>query len=186
MFVRMFVMRWNKADLPHKGWTEIGMEDLGEGLEGEEIEYEQCEMCGNEKIRYVHIMKHPEVHGELHVGCICASKMTDDYVNPEARENNLRNRSNRRKNFMKQRWNVHPRSGNYVLRYKGENITIMRSKFGSGWGVIFQGETRWKYHEKKIYDLDTAKLVAFNLFDELHGSANEVQPYWNQGRWIYR
>lgn len=39
------------------------MEDLGEGLEGEEIEYEQCEMCGNEKIRYVHIMKHPEVHG---------------------------------------------------------------------------------------------------------------------------
>lgn len=40
-----------------------------------------------------------------------------------------------------------------------------------------QGETRWKYHEKKIYDLDTAKLVAFNLFDELHGSANEVQPY---------
>ena len=80
-------MRWNKADLPHKGWTEIGMEDLGEGLEGEEIEYEQCEMCGNEKIRYVHIMKHPEVHGELHVGCICASKMTDDYVNPEAREN---------------------------------------------------------------------------------------------------
>ena len=87
---------------------------------------------------------------------------------------------------MKQRWNVHPRTGNYVLRYKGENITIMRSKFGSGWGVIFQGETRWKYHEKKIYDLDTAKLVAFNLFDELHGSANEVQPYWNQGRWIYR
>ena len=103
--------------------------------------------------------------------------MTDDYVNPEAREKDLRNRSNRRKNFMKQRWNVHPRSGNYVLRYKGENITIMRSKFGSGWGVIFQGETRWQYHEKKIHDLNTAKLVAFNLFDELHGSANDVQPY---------
>ena len=112
--------------------------------------------------------------------------MTDDYVNPEAREKDLRNRSNRRKNFIKQRWNVHPRSGNYVLRYKGENITIMRSKFGSGWGVIFQGETRWQYHEKKIHDLNTAKLVAFNLFDELHGSANDVQPYWKQGRWIYR
>ena len=54
-------MRWNKADLPHKGLTEIGMEDLGEGLEGEEIEYEQCEMCGNEKIRYVHIMKGKKV-----------------------------------------------------------------------------------------------------------------------------
>ena len=61
MFGRIFAMRWNKADLPHKGLTEIGMEDLGEGLEGEEIEYEQCEMCGNEKIRYVHIMKGKKV-----------------------------------------------------------------------------------------------------------------------------
>ncbi|MFR7918790.1 MAG: hypothetical protein ACLU4L_05395 [Anaerostipes sp.] len=180
-------MRWNKVDLPHKGWTEIGMEDLGENTEfGEEIEYEQCEMCGNEKIRYVHIMKHPDVDGELHVGCICASKMTDDYVNPEKRERDLRNRSNRRKNFMKQRWNVHPRSGNYVLRYKGENITIMRSKYGQGWGVIFRGENQWQYHGRKIYDLNTAKLVAFNLFDELHGSIDELQPYWNQERWIYR
>ena len=41
--------------------------------------------------------------------------MTDDYVNPEAREKDLRNRSYRRKNFMIQRWNVHPRSGNYVF-----------------------------------------------------------------------
>lgn len=23
-------MRWDKKDIPHKGWTEIGMEDLGE------------------------------------------------------------------------------------------------------------------------------------------------------------
>ena len=26
--------------------------------------------------------------------------------------------------------------------------------------------------------------MMFNLFDELHGSANDVQPYWKQGRWI--
>ena len=49
-------MRWDKKDIPHKGWIEIGMEDLGEEAEfGDEIQYEQCEMCGNEKIRYVHI-----------------------------------------------------------------------------------------------------------------------------------
>lgn len=23
-------MRWDKKDIPHKGWIEIGMEDLGE------------------------------------------------------------------------------------------------------------------------------------------------------------
>ena len=32
-------MRWDKKDIPHKGWTEIGMEDLGEEAEfGEDIE----------------------------------------------------------------------------------------------------------------------------------------------------
>ena len=86
-------MRWDKKDIPHKGWTEIGMEDLGEEAEfGEDIEYERCEMCGNEKIRYVHIMTHPEFPGELRVGCICACHMTDDYENPEARERDLKNR----------------------------------------------------------------------------------------------
>lgn len=25
-------MRWDKKDIPHKGWIEIGMEDLGEKL----------------------------------------------------------------------------------------------------------------------------------------------------------
>lgn len=95
-------MRWDKKDIPHKGWIEIGMEDLGEEAEfGDEIQYEQCEMCGNEKIRYVHIMKHPEFLGELRVGCICACHMTDDYESPQARERELRNRVQRKKNFMK-------------------------------------------------------------------------------------
>ena len=87
-------MRWDKKGIPQKGWLEIGMEDLGEEAEiGEEIQYEQCEMCRNEKIRYVHIMKHPEFQGEMRVGCICASHMTDDYENPGARERELRKTS---------------------------------------------------------------------------------------------
>ena len=95
-------MRWDKKDIPHKGWTEIGMEDLGEEAEfGEEIQYEQCEMCGNEKIRYVHIMKHPEIQGELRVGCICACHMTNDYENPEARERELRSCTKKKEFYAK-------------------------------------------------------------------------------------
>jgi len=42
------------TDFRNKGWKEIGIEDLGEDLEsGDDVEYEQCEMCGQEKIRYV-------------------------------------------------------------------------------------------------------------------------------------
>ena len=43
--------RWEREGIPHKGWKEIGIEDLGEDLEsGDDVEYEQCEMCGQEKI----------------------------------------------------------------------------------------------------------------------------------------
>ena len=47
------------------------------------------------------MMTHPEFPGELRVGCICACHMTDDYENPEARERDLKNRVQRKKNFMK-------------------------------------------------------------------------------------
>ena len=38
--------RWEREGIPHKGWKEMGIEDLGEDLEsGDDVEYEQCEMC---------------------------------------------------------------------------------------------------------------------------------------------
>ena len=161
--------RWSKEGIPHKGWICVDVIDLGEGVfEGDTIPYESCEMCDQEKIRYVHILKHPDYNGEIHVGCDCASKMTDDYISPPKVENDLRNRANRRRNFMKQEWRLKAQTGNYTLKYKGEYITIMKSKYGTGLGVIFKDESRWEYRGKKILDFDTAKIVAFNLFDELH------------------
>ena len=160
--------RWSKKGLPHKGWRYVGVEDLGEGLApGERIEYEQCEICGNEKIRYVHILTHPEVDGELRVGCDCASKLTDDYVDPQQRERDLKNRLNRKKNFAKQDWYVHPRSGNLVLPYKGDYLTIIKSKYGN-LGIAYKSNYVWKYRGKNIYDMETAKQAAFELFDEYH------------------
>ena len=162
--------RWSKEGIPHKGWECIDVIDLGEGVfEGEAIPYESCEMCDQEKIRYIHILKHPNYCGEIHVGCDCASKMTDDYVSPPQRENDLRNRANRRRNFMKQSWRVKPETGNYVLRYKGDYITIVKNQYG-GFGVVFKGIRQWNYCGNKILDFDTARIVAFNLFDELHES----------------
>lgn len=162
--------RWNREGIPHKGWRYVDVIDLGEGLlPGEQIEYAVCEMCGQERIRYVHILSHPEVDGFLHVGCDCAAKMLNDYVNPVEREKNLRNKLKRRETFMRKDWTYKIDTGNYTLRYKGEYITIMKSKFGIGWGVIFRGERCWEYRGEKIRDLDTAKLAAFELFDEIYG-----------------
>ncbi len=86
---------------------------------------------------------------------------------------------------MKQEWYRKPETGNYTLRYKGDQITIAKSKRGYGWGVVFKGEWRWDYHGRKITDFDTARVVAFNLFDALHESHRQEQPYWDGNRWIY-
>ncbi|MPM14065.1 hypothetical protein SDC9_60425 [bioreactor metagenome] len=163
---------WDNKGVPHKGWHCVGMIDLGEDAEDMDFEtrkaelYEQCQMCKQEGIRYVHIMEHPSYSGQLRVGCICAENMENDYVAPRGRENDLINRHNRKMNFLKREWQ--PRTnGNLVLKYKGSYITIMRSKFGqSEYGVAFAGKYIWNYQGKKIRDIRTAKLAAFDIFDQ--------------------
>ena len=126
---------WNKSGIPHKGWQCIDVIDLGEDKEKmEEIDYEQCEMCNNEKIRYVHIMKHPEYKILLHVGCVCAEKMSEDYENPRKQENALKNKLKRKYNFNKVEWRFNPIKKSYSKKYKGEYITILQSKYDN-WGI---------------------------------------------------
>lgn len=105
-------------------------------------------------------------------------------INPQKSERELKNRLNRKKNFMRREWQERAQ-GKYVLRYKGENITIMKSKFGAGWGVLYGGQSVFRYNNRRIDDFHTARLIAFDLFDEQHESRGEVQPYWDGMRWLY-
>ena len=161
--------RWDKKGIPHKGWHHLGVEDLGEGVSGyEPIPYEQCEMCGNERIRYVHILKHPDYPYELRVGCDCAEKLIEGHADLRQKERDVRNRSSRKVTFLKREWTQNWKTGNYVLRYKNEYITIMNSTYDDGFGVIYRGHSVWRYKGKKIYDFETAKLAAFDLYEDLN------------------
>jgi hypothetical protein len=153
-------MRWDKKDVPQKGWTCIGMDDVGSSLES-------CEMCDQHNVRYVHIMTHENYPVDLRVGCHCAEHMEEDYVNPKIRDNRLRNRSSRKNTFMKKEW--YKRSnGNYTLKFKDYTLTIMPSKFGNNsFGVIFRGNYTWDYNGKKITSFEQAKEIAFYLIDEM-------------------
>ena len=92
---------WKIPGVPHKGWSLDDVIDIREDGQAKwETPYESCMMCGNEKIRFVHIVSHPEVDEDFRVGCVCAEKMTGDYINPERREKDLRNRASRRSNWM--------------------------------------------------------------------------------------
>lgn len=105
---------WKIEDIPHKGWE---LEDVIDIKNDGQSEYETCMMCRNEKIRYVHVVSHPDVEGSFRVGCVCAEKMKNDYVNPKLREKQLRNKANRRRSWIDKSWNI-SKNGNYYLKHK--------------------------------------------------------------------
>lgn len=174
-------MSWNEAGVPHKGWSCVGVEDIAESsYGGEPIEYEQCEMCGQEKVRFVHIMRHPEYPHELRVGRICAENMSDDYVNPSRAEASLKRRALRRKNFDKTKWNYNSQKNTYSKKYKGEYITIMQSKYGN-WGIFFAGNRIWNWEGRKIRSKEEAEQLAFVVFEKYHTTQEERDMrFWRE------
>lgn len=52
--------KWSVAGVPHRGWTCVDIEDLGEPSI-------DCEMCESQTIRYVHHMSHDDYSDILQV-----------------------------------------------------------------------------------------------------------------------
>ena len=151
--------------MPHLHWVCTGMIDLREDDPLAELEI--CEMCGKEGIRYVHVMEHPQYPQLVQAGRVCAENMENDYNAPGKRERDLLNRYNRKMTFLKKEWQ-HRQNGNYVLKFKGKYLTIMPSTYNkNNFGVIYDGQSIWNYKGRKISDIWTAKIAAFDIFDEL-------------------
>ena len=76
--------RWDQPGVPHKGWHCVDVVDLrADGESADETDYATCQMCGNEMIRYIHIMEHPDLDESFDVGCVCDEKMSGDYEGPK-------------------------------------------------------------------------------------------------------
>lgn len=154
---------WKEPGIPRKAWTLIDVEDVREDGRAEwETYYETCMMCGNEKIRYVHIVEHSEVREQFRVGCTCAEKMTNDYVNPERRERELKNKANRRINWIKKEWK-RSKGGNLFLNFEDQHLLIYRDKKTNKYKVKIG-----KIFGKKTFDsLEKAKVAVFNGIEYL-------------------
>jgi len=150
---------WDRKNVPQKGWECIDFYDLC--ADANEV-YATCEMCGQERIRYVHVMRHPDFYDDLLVGCVCAGKMSDDYVNPEKREKILSNRSKRRKSWLSRTWRVSAK-GNDFLNVKGHNVTIFPAKHRLGhWCFKIDDD----FNQNTYEDKNRAKLAAFDLLQK--------------------
>ncbi|MEO9475104.1 MAG: hypothetical protein ABJ004_12365 [Cyclobacteriaceae bacterium] len=153
----------NIPGVPHKGWSLDTVYDIrDDGQTEEETNYEACMMCGNEKIRYVHVLSHPEYSQQMKVGCNCAEKMTDDYINPTRYERNLRNKSARRQNWLKTNWKF-SRQGDYYLKRDGHILIIFIDK-RSG---LYQGKIDNTFGRKKYKTVDLVKVALFNGIEYL-------------------
>ena len=91
--------KWSQPGVPHKGWTCIDIEDLGEPSA-------TCEMCETQEVRYVHHMQHPHYPDILGCGCVCAGHMEGDYEGARQREQVLRNANARRRKWLTRDWRV--------------------------------------------------------------------------------
>ena len=113
--------KWTQVGVPHKGWFNVGIEDVGQA-------HETCEMCEAVEIRFVHLMRHPDYPDDLRVGCICAEHMETDRQAARSRERWKRNEAQRRANWLKRTWRVSQRGNEYLNAF---NVTVFQRPDGA-------------------------------------------------------
>ena len=125
--------KWCQPSVPHKGWTCVDVEDLGEPSE-------TCEMCETQEIRYVHVMEHRDYPQGLRVGCVCAGHMEQDYERARRREKVMRSAAGRRARWLSRKWRT-SRSGNPFINTDGYNVVVFpRTPDRTHWGFRIQNQ----------------------------------------------
>ena len=151
--------KWSDKGLPHKGWTCIDIEDLGEPNK-------LCEMCESQNIRYVHYMEHPNYPETLGVGCICSGHMESDLVAAKVRDSKMHSRAQKRTRWLSRAWKRSTKGNDYI-KSDGYIITVYSKK--QGWGATISQEAgNFVKHSRLQYlAKDKAKLAAFDVITKL-------------------
>ncbi len=137
--------------------------DCVEMIDGELPTFE-CELCGYEKVRYIHTMRHVDFERDLRVGCICAGVMEGDELAAKERDRKMKNRAKRRRNFIKKEWEKR-RYGLYTLEYKGHRLAI--EEVNAKYRCSSDESYTWYYKDKHIRDFLSACYAVFDLVDPI-------------------
>lgn len=153
--------------LPLEGWRCADVIDVR--AEDPKAPLETCEICGCSKVRYVHVMEHPDTGQSLSVGCICAGVMEGDIFGAKERERLVRNRAARRRTFIRKPWETGIFDG---MLFQRDNIVCM-DNVGQGsdqppqYRVFVDDALITEYKGKPICDPLTAKYAAFEVLDPI-------------------
>ena len=148
--------KWNQSGVPHKGWSCVRFEDLGEPSV-------ICEMCEQQEIRYVHSMRHPDYPEVLDVGCVCAGNMEADYTSARWRESNAKSIAGKLNRFMgSPNWRATRNGGQRIKRDKFNIVISEKYTFGY---CIMRGATKWP--QWRFNTEDEAKRAAFYKLQDI-------------------
>lgn len=145
---------------PLCGWYCTDVIDVRE--DDPEAPLAECELCGCASVRYEHVMMHERYFEPVTVGCICAGIMEGDILKAKERERLMRNRSKRKRNFIKRPWNQ-SRQNVYYRTYRRRLITII--EHSGRYSVHYGAKAVLTYKGRPIQDLLSAAYAAFDLAD---------------------
>lgn len=117
-------------DVPQKGWNLEDVLDVRFDEDRAYGEYDDCQFCGHEQIRFVHILSHRDYSDRIRVGCVCAEQLTEDYVTPKRREYELRGRAARRERWLTRKWKLSRKGHEYLNTRDGHNVGIFEVGVG--------------------------------------------------------
>lgn len=146
--------RWDRRGMPHRGWSYLRCVDHGRP------DF-QCQACGNEHVRYEHVLSHAAV-GELSTGVQCAGHLTGDTMAAHEHEGAFRRAAAQRRRaaerrtrmlaewFSPQSWRVDPAFTDLarplvrlVRRIRGVELSVTR--WGAEQWTVTAGGTASPY-----------------------------------------
>lgn len=157
----------DQAGFPHRGWTLIKEIDTGLSrriFRRHGPQYERCEYCGNPRVRYLFILRHPHWSEEISVGGNCASHLTEQPDLKTRGQDNAKKRS-RLENFLNAKGWKRSSKGNLYIKYRNHHI------------VIFQDQRSTDKYKIKIDDefgfmnypsIEQAKHRAFEVIEQMN------------------
>lgn len=125
-----------------------------------------CELCDYDRIKYVHVMVHPQWPDKFNVGCVCDGTMSGNMLAAQERDDAAKRRDSRKRAFMKKQWVEHP-AGFMVLPKTRKTITAEIDSFRGRefYTVSVGGEPYQWWNNLRIETLDAAKTVAFEVLE---------------------
>jgi hypothetical protein len=161
------IKRLKEWGAPMEGWYCIQMYDVADEDDSpDDVALAVCELCDCSSVRYVHVMQNHDYFEDVKVGCICAGIMEGDIFAAKARDNELKNRARRKRNFPNRKW-YRTINGNLRISYRGQSIYINKDRNGNYYGVRCGNLSVWMYKGHPIDNFLSAVYAAFELADPI-------------------